>query len=441
MITSIANSLGFGSGLDMPKLVADLAAASREPKVARFEARARTVQASISAVAQARSDLDGFASSLSALIAGGSLQSQPVVSDATLLDAKPRAGAQLGNFAGEIEILQLARGQMSASGLFASSAAPVGQGTLTITVGTVATDVVIGATNDSLDGLAAAINASGSGIAANVITDPQGARIVLKGTTGAASAFTLSGSASAFTMVQTAQDARFRIDGLNYTRGSNTVDDAVPGLSLTLKKAAPGTTVSVGVTRSAEPLETTLDDFVSVYNTLKSDLATARGATRNDSTLRTLDQQLSRLLTQAVSSGSPASLSAIGIKTNRDGTIALDEIAFRAAWASNPDGVEAIFMPTRDSLHTAATDPGIGGALDALKTAASGGSGPLASLTGRLGKESAAITKDRETMEAREATYKARLERQFAGLDGRIGTLKATQSYLDQQIKAWNGSK
>ena len=36
MVTSIANSLGFGSGIDIPKLVGDLASASRDPKVARI---------------------------------------------------------------------------------------------------------------------------------------------------------------------------------------------------------------------------------------------------------------------------------------------------------------------------------------------------------------------------------------------------------------------
>jgi flagellar hook-associated protein 2 len=435
MVTSIANSLGFGSGLDLPKLVSDLAAASREPKVARFDARTRAVQASISAVAQARADLDAFATSLSGLVAGGTLQGQPVVSDATILDAKPRAGARLGNFSGSVEVLQLARAQTSASGYLPARTDSVGQGTLTITVGSTATDIVIGPANDSLDGLAAAINASGSGVTANVVTDTQGARIVLKGGTGAASAFALSGSTLAFTPVQSAQDAQFRVDGLDYARASNTVEDVVPGLSFTLKKVAPGAPVTIGVTRSADTLKTTLDDFVSVYNTLKTDLAAARTATRNDSALRSLDQQLSRLLTQGVSSGSPASLSAIGIKTNRDGTIALDEPAFRAAFAADPDGVEALFIPTRDATRTATTDPGIGGALQALKTTAFGEIGNLSS---RLGKESQSIAKDREAMEAREATFKTRLERQFAGLDGRIATLKATQSYLDQQIKAWN---
>jgi len=435
MVTSIANSLGFGSGLDLPKLVADLAAASRDPKVARFDARARAVQASISAVAQARSDLESFSTSLASLVSSGALQSQPVVSDAAVLDAKPRSGARLGNFSGDIEVLQLARGQTSASAYVPAATNPIGQGTLTIAMGTRTIDVVVTSANDSLDGLASAINGANAGVMASVVTDASGARLIFKSGTGTASGFTLSSAdpglsviATGTTEIQSARDAQFRIDGLNYSRSSNTVEDAVPGLSFTLKKLG---SASIGVTRTSDTLKTTLSDFVSVYNALRNDLSTARSATRNDSALRTLDQQLSRLLTQSVSSSSPATLSAVGITTNRDGSISLDEAKFSATFATNPDGVEALFMPS-------GTDLGIGGALAAIKTEAVAATGSITGLSARLGKESAAIAKDRESMEAREAVYKARLEKQFGGLDGRLGALKATQSYLKQQIDVWS---
>ena len=214
----------------------------------------------------------------------------------------------------------------------------------------------------------------------------------------------------------------------------------MPGVVLTLKKAAVGSPVSLGVTRPGDVLKSTLNDFISVFNEVKRSIGEARTATRGDQALRTLDRQLGELLTKAVSSGTPASLSAIGIKTNRDGTIMLDAGAFNAIYAANPDGVEALFVPTRDATHTAATDPGISGALDAIKAAAAGTNGPLTSLTTRLTKEAANIAKDRSAMEEREAVYKARLEKQFGGLDAKLGALKATQSYLDQQVKLWTKS-
>jgi flagellar hook-associated protein 2 len=449
-MVSIANALGFGSGIDVASLVSQLAAASRDPKVARFDTRSRAVQTSISAVSQARSDLEGFATSLVTLVAGGTLQSQPSVSDTSILDAKAVIGARLSNFSGSVEVTQLARGQTLASGFVAASTTPVGQGTLTLTVGTAAYPVVIGTANDGLSGLAAAINDARSGVTASVVTDTTGARLVLKGPAGSPSAFALASSdpgltdyayPGAMTLVQAAQNAAFTVDGLSYSRPTNTIDDVVAGVVLTLKKVAVGTPVAIGVTRAGDTLKSTLADFVSVFNELKGHIAEARTATRGDQAMRTLERQLAQLVAQTVTSGTPASLSGIGIKTNREGTIALDEAVFYAAYARDPDAVEAIFSPTRDASHNATTDPGIGGVLTTLKAAATATNGALASLSTRLGKEASALATDRERMEAREAAYKARLERQFAGVDASVGALKATQSYLDQQIKLWTASK
>ncbi len=449
MISSVAYSLGYGSGIDVGKLVTDLAAASRNPKVARFDTRAQAVQSSISAVAQARADLEGFSSSLAALVAGGTLQSQPRVADPSILDAKAIVGARLAGFSGEVEVTQLARGQTLASGFVAAASDPVGQGTLTLTVGTTPYAIAIGAANDSLTGLATAINDARSGVTASVVNDTAGARLVLKGPSGVPSAFTLSSSDAglstfaypgAMTLVQAAQNAEFKVDGLAYSRASNSVADVVPGVALTLKKTAVGTPIAIGVTRAGDTLKTTLADFVAVFNELKGNVANARTATRGDQAMRTLDRQLSALVSQSVTSGSPASLSAIGVKTNRDGTIGFDEATFNIAYARDPDAVEAIFSPTRDATRTAITDPGIGGALAALKTAATATNGALASLSTRLGKEASALATDRARMEARETAYKARLEAQFGNVDSRVGALKATQSYLDQQIKIWTRS-
>lgn len=450
MISSIANSLGYGSGLDVAKLVSDLAAASRDPKVARFDNRSRAVQASISAVAQARSDLESFSTSLASLIAGGTLQSQPSVSDSSIVEAQGRVGARFNGFSGEIEVTQLARAQLLVSASLPSATAAIGEGTLTLTVGTNAVQLTIDSSNSSLAGIADTINAARTGVTASVVTDANGSRLMLKGATGTASAFTVSSSdpglsslgyPGGMTLVQAAQNAEFKVDGLSYSRGSNTVEDVIAGVKLTLKKVAPGVPVTLGVTSSEALLKSTLGDFVSVFNTLKGHIADARTATRGDNAMRQLDRQLSQLIGQSVTTGTPSSLSAIGVRTNRDGTIAFDERLFDAAYAKDPGAVEAIFSPTRDATHTPATDPGIGGALAALKTAATASDGVLSSLSTRLGKEASAIADDRARMEAREESNRAKLEKQFGGLDSRVGALKATQSYLDQQIKIWTASR
>lgn len=74
-----------------------------------------------------------------------------------------------------------------------------------------------------------------------------------------------------------------------------------------------------------------------------------------------------------------------------------------------------------------------------MRDAAVAPNGPLDQVKVALQREAAAIDANLSRIEARELVYRSRLERQFAGMDARIGALKATQSYLEQQIKLWNG--
>lgn len=452
MVSSIVSSLGGGSGLDTAKLVEDLANASRQPKADMLTKRLQTVQAKISSVAQARSDLENFAKSLTGLVAGGTLQSQPSVSDTSAITATASAGARIGNLASDVVIQQLARAQTVYSGYVADAAAPIGQGNMTLSVGGHDFAIAVDAAHDSLNGLATAINASGSGVAATVISDANGSRLVLRGGTGSAKAFTLTttdaalqgfayGSGGTMTLGQDAQDAKFTLDSVAYVRDSNTVSDVLAGVTLTLRKAAPGTAISIGRTPPTEAIRQTVQDFVSVFNTLRKDMDAARVATGGDPALRSLESQLGSLLSTSLSSdGTISRLSDIGIATNRDGTISLDSTRLDAALKDHPDAVESLFSPTRDATHNVTTDPGIGTVLQRLSDGATGTNGILDGLKKRLDNDSAGIAKDQQQMEQHEAEYRSRLEKQFGTLDSRISALKATQSYLEQQVKVWTNS-
>lgn len=101
MLTSIANSSGFGSGIDTAGLIADLASASRTPNVRRFDAMTCVNQAKVGTLAQARSDLDNFAQSLAELASGETLRSQPVTSDDSAIVVTSSADTLMGSFIGE----------------------------------------------------------------------------------------------------------------------------------------------------------------------------------------------------------------------------------------------------------------------------------------------------------------------------------------------------
>ena len=453
MVSSIANSLGIGSGLDINQLVTDLSNASREPKVARITTMAQQNQARISAVAQAKSDLEGFANALEQMVADGTLRSTPTVSNESILSATARSGLSADSFAATITVSQLARGQTSFSDIVADKTAAIGTGTMTLTVGGTAHTITIDSGNNSLDGLAAAINASGSGVTASLIADEGGHRLILKGATGAANGFTLSadagadpglsnftyGSGGAMTLGQSATNAEFTIDGVAFSRPANIIDDIVPGMSLTLKKAAPGEPVDIGASRPLDMIRQTVKDFVDVYNQLKQSLASATTTSGSATSLRQLDKDLSALVGKVITShGSINKLSDIGIYTNKEGLLTLDTAKLDKALAADAGAVEALFNPRRDATHTAVSDPGIAGALDALRDKAVGSGGVLDQVTKSLDARQKTLSEQLEKIEEREAAYKARLQKQYSTLDTRLAAFQATQAYLEQQIELWN---
>lgn len=448
-MSSIASTLGVGSGIDVTQLANDLAAASRAPKIDRLNQRQSAVKAQISALAQARSDLESFTDTLGKVLTEGSLKSQPTVSNDAVLGAAANDQAQAGAIAADIEVTQLARAQTLVSKNFASASTAVGQGDMTLTVGGVDHVITIDATNDSLNGVASAINAANTGVSASVRAENGAYRLILKGQTGASNSFSLSGNAeldypsatSGTTQAQGAQDALLKVDGVSYQRPSNSVSDVLTGLTLTLKKAVPGETVSLTATRPTDAIKSTMTDFVSVFNDLKTNIKAARTST-NSRSLFELERKLNAILSQPLTSttSGPRSMADLGVTTNRDGSVTLDSKKLDAALKNYPDAVEAIFAPLRDATHTETTDPGIGGAMAALKTSETATGGGLASLKLRLEREQKDIDSDRTRIEEREAAYKARLLKNFTSMDSRVSNLRATQSYLQQQIDQWNSN-
>lgn len=456
MVTSIANSLGFGSGLDIKQLVTDLSAASRDPKIARISTLTQQNQARVSAVAQARSDLEGFADSLEQMIADGSLRSTPTVSDESVLSATARAGLSADSFSATMVVNSLARAQTAYSGIVADKTAAIGTGTMTLSVGGVNKTITIDATNNSLEGLATAINASGAGVTASIVADTGGSRIVLKGATGEDNAFTLTadagadpalaafgyGSGGGMTLGQSAMNASFTIDGIAYSRDSNIVDDIIPGMSLTLKKAAPGQPVDIGASRPLDMIRQTVGDFVSVYNQLKKSLSAAASMSGTTSSLRALERELSDMVNKVLTTGSSVSkLSDIGITSAKDGTLTLDSAKLEKALTADAGGVEALFSPRRDATHTSVSDPGIAGILDAIRDKAVASDGAIGRVSKTLADKSSSLADQLEKVEEREAAYKTRLEKQYSALDVKLNAFKATQAYLEQQIKMWTNQK
>jgi flagellar hook-associated protein 2 len=206
-------------------------------------------------------------------------------------------------------------------------------GGLTLTVGGAQKTINADSGGDTLTQLAANINNAQVGVTANVITDAGGQRLSLtSNTSGAVGGFTIASTLTdattpsttiAFTQAQPGSDANFTVDGISETSSSNTVSNAIPGVTFQLLAAAPSSPVQIEITNNNSSVETAVNTFVTNYNQAITDINTQEG---NDSSgnpeplygspnLAMLQEQLQSALTFMTSggltatagSGSPAS--------------------------------------------------------------------------------------------------------------------------------------
>ncbi len=186
-------------------------------------------------------------------------------------------------------------------------------GSITLQAGSgTAQTITLNSSDNTLAGLAAAINASGAGINASVLTDSTGSMLSLvSGTSGAGGDITVSAnsiadtttssSTLAYTSAATGADANLTVDGVALTSASNTVANLIPGVTFQLlAPSAAGEQVQVVIGNDNTDVESTVNQMVTDYNSLISAMNAQEG---NDSsgnpeplfgspTLSLLQQQL-----------------------------------------------------------------------------------------------------------------------------------------------------
>jgi len=466
-------SAGIGSNLDVEGLVGQLMAFERQPltKIALKEA---SVQAKISAMGTLKSALTEFQTAAKALSTPAQMSPlKSTVGDATILSASGGAGAVAGTY--DIEVKQLAQShKLIGNTSYAATNEKVGSGKLTISLGSyaadgtftgdpkkTAVDITIDNTNNSLSGVRDAINASNSGVTASIINDGKGNYLSLTSkTTGETSAMQISVvpeagqpadapslSALAYNgpastgMRQTAaaQNAEIVVDSVLISKPSNTITDAVQGLTLNLSKAtAPGVTTKLTLERDTSSVKTAIETFVKSYNTLSKsmtdltafDLATGKGAALNgDSTVRSIQTQLRGILGGVIpgAASGTSSLPDIGITSQRDGSLGIDTAKLTAA-LNNPD---------RDMSALFASSGTNKGFASQIETAVGRILSPVGTLPQHTNTFTASIKdldKQRTALNLRLVATEQRYRDQFAALDKTISSMTTTSNYLTQQL-------
>lgn len=456
--SSILTALGAGSGIDTSALVSSLVSATRDPRETVITNQQTLNDSRISALASASSSLDTFADALNEVLAGSEYTGSPSSNNTGIASVSLLTGGTPSGLPANLTVEQLATARIYASNITsgATSSTAVGTGSITITPASGdPVTITIDSTNNSFAGLASAINNSGAGITARVVTDTQGTRLVLKGETGAESDFTVDISADssssvlgsmALTSTSTPQNAIITLDGVTQEYASNTIDDAIAYLRIELNTASPGTSVTLSMSQPTATMSDLLKEFVDAYNTLMKALNTATSTGTDSSTagvlngvssVRDMKKQLSQIVsTQLTTTGTYQRLSDLGISTNRDGTLSLDTTVLAKAMADDPEGITAMLNPTVPT----ATNMGLSSLLDSVRDNIQRDNGPLKATQARYDTLSDELSQQLEDLDTRMANYEEHLTSIYAAMETRLNALKATQSYLEQQIEIWNNS-
>ncbi|MHB1780086.1 flagellar filament capping protein FliD, partial [Acidithiobacillus sp.] len=360
---------GLVSGINVQQLISNLSAAYQQP-IMVLESQQQSYQTTLSAWGTLQSSLSSLQSSMSSLQNLSSVNNRSVsLSNNNAATATVSANAATGSYS--LSNIVLAQSQSIYSQDFSSaSSGAVGTGTLQIQVGSGAvTNVAIGSSNNTLDGIASAINTANAGVNAAVVYDGTGYRLTLTGTgTGASSAFSVttsgatgslanlsySSGSSGMTLSQAAQNAGVSINGLAVTSASNTISGAIPGVSLNLLQASGSTTLQVSASNSAfvgavQSFTTAFNKTMGTINQLTAYNAQAGsgGPLLGDASVQGLRTQLLNLISGqgvGVASGSAYnSLGSVGLGLTSSGTISLNTSTLSTALNSDFNNVAGLF--------------------------------------------------------------------------------------------------
>jgi flagellar hook-associated protein 2 len=339
-----------------------------------------------------------------------------------------------GGIPGQYDLVvdHLAKRQVTSStnGYAATSTTATTDGTISFTInGQTTADIAItGAT--TLAELQQKINDQNSGVVASIVNDGTNYKLVISSRdTGLANGFTInnnltnnSGSVVAFAgNTQDAIDAAFTVNGLSITSDSNTITDAVPGVTVNLLKAG---STSVKVTTDYSSIKDNLKTLVTQYNKLRQFYTQQKGgALGNDSVIReALNDVKSVLLESNANGGRYHYLSEIGLEVTSTGDLKLDENKLNTAVNSYPSDLAKLFQGSGN----------VDGALDDLK-------GILSNLDGTAGL----IKTTRSSIDTSLKSMRDRIDAQQMRLDIRRQELVKTYSAADQamsQLKAMSSS-
>jgi flagellar hook-associated protein 2 len=471
------SSPGVGSGMDVKTIVSQLMATEQGPMNKLIQNEAKD-QAKISAFGTLKGALSTLQTAASTLNMSSTFAAvTPVVADNSYFTAALNGTAVPGSY--NIEVKSLANAQKLVSGAFTDTGTVVGDGTLKISLGKYDTtttpagfnqktgtgtiSINVDATNHTLGGIRDAINAANAGVSASIINDGTGSRLAITSSdSGTANAIridaTESGAAGlgklAYDGVLTTgleqkvppADAHLVVDGVDVYKPSNTVTDAVQGITLNLLKPTTGTD-KLTLGRDTDKVRKAMDDFVNAFNAVHKqltnltsyDASTQTGSLlTGDATANAIDSKLRGMLSGSVSNGVAglSSLTDIGIGFEKDGTLSVNTDRRDKILNDPTKDVKKLFVKTDDKTVGLAWLVNDGVSKMILGTGAT-----INQRVDSLKADVTAIQKRKTSETSRLQDVQDRYTKQFSALDTVIASMNKTQQFLTQQLAALSANK
>ena len=468
---------GIGSGLDINSLVERLMTVERQPLTA-LATKKGMIESKISALGQIRSSLDALKTAAQRMTTQDKLLTlKTTVADTSIATVSTSNSATPASFSLEVE--QLASAQKLSSPEFASASSSLGNaaGSVTIEFGTYSAGVYtlnpdraaftvnVEAAKMTPEGIRDAINQANKEVSASLVNSGTGVMLVLTNAkTGANQHMRLSvsdpdgnntdnaglsqlaynpaasvGNGKNMSERVAAQDARVKIDGISITSRTNTLDQSIAGLTISLLKTNDDSPTTMTTTRDDSQVKTAVNSFITAYNNLNKlvrDLtkydATKREAAilNGESTVRNVLSQVRGLLSRQYGSTSLPTLSELGITTQSDGSIRLDATKFDSTFSSKRDAVVALFTQSTGGTE----GDGFAGTVEDLITSLTDNNGLLDARTDGLNASLKNLNSKEDQIEARLSQIEQRYRTQFVTLDRNLNSLQSLSAYLQQQL-------
>ena len=441
-------ALGAGAGFDTKKIVEALVNAERAPAEARIKSRIAESESKISGLGQAVSILNVVKDAALRLNDAKDFQTFAVSNSQTsAFSATSTTSARAGS--NNITVSQIAQEQRSVSNGFASETAAftAESFTLSLSVGsTSATTTEITVTDASLQGTVSAINAANLGVTAEIVdTGVVGDRyrIQLIGETGAEQAFSLTSDddSISFSSVQAATDAQLNVNGIEFTRSTNVIDDVLTGVSLTVNTVTDGA-AHLNISQDNSQARANIVDFVAIYNEAQrqmKDLANSSidGALAGDSIFRSLTSSLRNIVLGSSSSGSGdiSNLSDMGISVARTGELVVDDTKLDDALAYSYSDVIQMFSANTDDQSTSSSDvAGLAGDITKLITDATDSDSYLVTQQATLATGNSEREEQLTVLAERMERVEERYNRQFLAMQQIIDQMNSTRESMESSF-------